>query len=351
LALCQEAAELGAAIAWIRNTVDDAIEAASLLQERCPNVPVELFHARYCLGHRLAIEQRVVDRFGRSGDPGRRGGIVIATQVIEQSLDLDFDVLITDLAPIDLLIQRAGRLWRHERGRRPVELCLHILGPAATPDPDAGWFKTVFPRAAYVYADHGRLWLTQRLLEEAGGIDLPGDARRLIEGVYGDAAETKIPEALLASHDRLAGQASAHRAIARMNVIELDRGYAPTGTGWEEDARIATRLGEPALILRLAAWDGECPIPMAAHPDPQRAWRLSEISVPLCRLDLDRAPNPVLAAAERALAKGLHWSRWAPPLLVFRSDNFGGFVTCDRNGHIKDPPWAYHPVTGLRYSR
>ncbi|MCZ8146609.1 MAG: CRISPR-associated helicase Cas3', partial [Roseomonas sp.] len=118
LARILAAAQAGAAVAWVRNTVDGAIAAAEALRAR--GIETLLFHARFAMVDRLAIEAEVLRRFGR-GEPGSRAGVLVATQVIEQSLDLDFDLLVTDLAPADLLIQRAGRLWRHARRRpRPV---------------------------------------------------------------------------------------------------------------------------------------------------------------------------------------------------------------------------------------
>ena len=106
-----EAHRAGAAVAWVRNTVDDALEAAAQLRNF--GVDADIFHARFAMGHRLEIEKRIVRRFGRQGPPEGRNQVLVATQVVEQSLDLDFDLMVTDLAPIDLLIQRMGRLWRH----------------------------------------------------------------------------------------------------------------------------------------------------------------------------------------------------------------------------------------------
>ncbi|MGV8838956.1 MAG: CRISPR-associated helicase Cas3' [Bauldia sp.] len=93
----------GAAVALIRSTVDAAIESFDRLSAAAPaGVEVDLFHARFLPSDRDAIERRVMRRFGKdAGGAERRNSILVATQVIEQSLDLDFDVIVTDLAPVD----------------------------------------------------------------------------------------------------------------------------------------------------------------------------------------------------------------------------------------------------------
>lgn len=153
--LLAETAKQGQCACWIRNTVKDAITSYQQLKELYPDVKVELFHARFALGDRLDIEKHVVQRFGKDSTTTTRAGrVLIATQVVEQSLDLDFDVLITDLAPIDLIIQRAGRLHRHARDKagNPItskdqrgEVHLHVFTPQFTDVPEAGWYKDFFP--------------------------------------------------------------------------------------------------------------------------------------------------------------------------------------------------------------
>ncbi len=186
----------GRCACWIRNTVGDALTAVGeLLEAGIPSDAVDLFHARFALGDRLDIEGRVLDRFGLESGPEQRSGrILVATQVVEQSLDLDFDLMVSDLAPIDLLIQRAGRLRRHPRtadGRWTTTKdgrgtpTLYVLSPEPTGEPKTDWYSASFPAAAHVYRDHGRLWLTARLLQDLGGIATPDEARVLIEGVYG----------------------------------------------------------------------------------------------------------------------------------------------------------------------
>ena len=133
------AASRGACVAVICNAVDEAIDMYRALCRDHEPGKVDLFHARFAMGDRLDIERRVLDRFGKASTPDRRRGqILVATQVIEQSLDLDFDLVISDLAPVDLLIQRAGRLWRHmvERPRAAGRLMPRVsLSSRRTPRP------------------------------------------------------------------------------------------------------------------------------------------------------------------------------------------------------------------------
>jgi CRISPR/Cas system-associated endonuclease/helicase Cas3 len=76
---------------------------------------LELLHARFPAWQREQITERVMGRFGKNEDRGRpASAVLVATAIVEQSLDLDFDLIVSDLAPVALLLQRAGRCWRHE---------------------------------------------------------------------------------------------------------------------------------------------------------------------------------------------------------------------------------------------
>jgi CRISPR-associated endonuclease/helicase Cas3 len=164
----------GAAALWVRNTVDEAISAVELLREA--GAQPMLFHARFAMGDRLAIEEKVLSLFGRER-PQRypRGAVLVATQVVEQSLDLDFDLVVSDLAPIDLLIQRAGRLWRH-MDRRPLtvrpssEPQFLVLSPDPTDDAPADWIRRPLPGTAAVYPDPKLLWTSMKALVHSGAI-------------------------------------------------------------------------------------------------------------------------------------------------------------------------------------
>jgi CRISPR-associated endonuclease/helicase Cas3 len=256
------------------------------LQGHVPDDKLHLFHARFAMQDRLAIEHQILACFNKqSSGVIRMGRVVVATQVVEQSLDLDFDVMISDLAPIDLLIQRAGRLCRHARdqGGNPITgpdqrgtPQLLIYSPEPEKDATRRWFATVFPKAVKVYPDHGQLWLTANLLRERGGFQMPEDAREYIETVYGADADLLMPPALQEVHYAVEGEYAANRSQAQLNSIDLDAGYETNALTWWDDAVTPTRLGEPTTAVRLARWDGQTLRPWA---EGAFAWHLSQVQV------------------------------------------------------------------------
>lgn len=312
----ENAASAGKAVLYIRNTVDDALDAHAI--SKAHGFDPLLFHARFALVDRLRIERRIVDMFGkhstlqdRRGKNGR-GKVLIATQVVEQSLDLDFDVLVTDLAPIDLLIQRAGRLWRHDRPDREGQPELLVVTPEPVEDADEAWFGRVFPRGKYVYPDHARLWLTARRLQDTGAIESPGGMRSLIETVYGDDIHDAIPDGLAGSLWDAEGKAGAERGVATANVLDFTRGYVRDAGAWDSDIRTPTRLDDnPQVTLRLARLiDGRVE-PYAqdiGRQDSWHAWRLSEVAVSARRIGGEAVPSEHTEAARSV--KKASWTRF-----------------------------------------
>lgn len=179
----------GGCIAWIRNTVREAQEAWRELEVRIDELGPEgrpkivLLHARFTRHDRSRIEQELVEILGKDAGAERpQRMIIVATQVIEQSLDIDFDAMISDLAPIDLLLQRSGRLWRHarpveqrHRHRSPV---LHVLAPD-TNEAQA----MAFGSSAYVYEGEV-LARTLRIVQDDAVWDMPASCRRLVSALY-----------------------------------------------------------------------------------------------------------------------------------------------------------------------
>ena len=309
------AARAGAAVAWIRNTVDDALATAADL--RAEGLEPIVFHARFAMMDRLRVEEDVLRCFGRDSTGQERQAVLVATQVVEQSLDLDFDLLCTDLAPADLLIQRAGRLWRHQRpiGERPVpgpELL--VVSPEPVDDPSGDWLRAVLPGTAAVYRDPALLWRGARAVFAAGRIATPDDMRPLVEQA-GDYAV--IPPALAAAATEAKGDALAAGEMGRQNVLAFERGYTRQNGAWDPDTRTATRLeNRPRVTLRLAVVRDGTVAPYAEADTLARAWSLSEVSVAVHRVAACSVPPGLEATAETARSAWGRWERDSPRILL-----------------------------------
>lgn len=191
----------GQAMAWAEQgarvlVVVNKVARAQEIYMRLNPGQSTLFHARFPMDERLKIEQHVLDRFGPSGS-GSEGHVLVATQVAEQSLDIDFDVLLSDPAPIDLLLQRQGRIHRHSRNRpkgfeKPV---VHVADMENT-IPAHGLTSYVYDRWLVL---RSVAWLRQNSL-----LELPNDIDRGVQAVYGDwnpNGPVSLQEALEACRD------------------------------------------------------------------------------------------------------------------------------------------------------
>ncbi|MGV8892486.1 MAG: CRISPR-associated helicase Cas3' [Burkholderiaceae bacterium] len=259
------ALQQGRCVGWIRNTVADAMTAYERLSHTVPHEKIILFHARFALQDRLAKEAQVLDYFGdKSKQHDRQGRLMIATQVAEQSLDVDFDVLITDLAPIDRVLQRAGRLQRHVRDAQGNRLsgndtkdgrpapCLWVFAPEWTTEPKADWYGAVFKKGQYVYKHHGQLWLSAKVLQK-GSFSMPADARNLIETVFSD--DEMLPDSLAKSALDADGQEISEKSMAQQNTLKIGGGYQRGEVSdWWSEAKTPSRLGEETMEIMLAKW-------------------------------------------------------------------------------------------------
>ena len=348
-AYLERALREGRCACWIRNTVIDAIDTYRRLVDRWGGEHVKLFHARFTVEDRQRIEDDVLRWFGkRSTDADRRGKILVATQVVEQSLDIDFDAMVTDLAPIDLIIQRAGRLHRHREreGRAAVTPILLILSPLPVDAPPRDWFTSIFPRAGRVYEKHGQLWLTARLLAAQGRIVMPDDARFLIEGVFGEKAQASVPDALKFWEIQADGKDRGHAALAQINALQLQAGYVDLHGQWEDDSRTPTRLGEPSIIVVLARREGTGFQPWSESGE--EAWAKSQVSV---RESLIASPLHSSLADEREservkpLLPGKGKGRVLVPLILTADGSWEGRA---RNGKGNEVIVTYDPEIGLQ---
>lgn len=308
-------------VAVIVNTVDRAQQLYRRLRPQLDaGVPMLLFHARFPAEERSRYEQQVLELFGKAGQRPPRA-LLIATQVAEQSLDIDFDLLVSDLAPVDLLLQRAGRLHRHVRTRpaahQQPRLIVAGLLVAALPDLKRTGWASVYD--AFVL---GRTWA---FASRESCWTLPQDIDRLVQLIYGDddlpanidsASRDYIEGEAWGEHcaeDRLMAQFAANSAIDAH--AEPQNAYAgkphgrEAGEGLGADNR--TRFGAESLTL----------IPI--HIDGGQ-WRLHPDDVPF-----DPALKPSLDFARRVLNRQVKLSRKAVVKALQASE--------------PPPGWAEHP--------
>lgn len=296
-ALVTETLPRGGCGAIICNTVARAQETYQTMSSSLPAWEVLLFHARMPAKCRRAIEEQVLAKFGKTGSRPERS-ILVATQVVEQSLDLDFDWMASDFSPVDLLLQRAGRLWRHMDVRpmsmRPVDCpLLTLLCDGADNDPHFG-------DSAYVYDEYAllRSWLA---LSSVRKIAIPAGIEFFVERAYG--TERSIPPDLLdrlnkgrdaydrqRKKDEHAAQAvlipepcRPDSLLRRFNA-DLADSDDPTV---HDSVRAATRLGRPSLTIvcldersgQLFPFGSDLPIDLGVSPDHPTVLALMDAAV------------------------------------------------------------------------
>ena len=178
--------QAGGCAGVIVNTVRKAQEAAQRLRQVLPEKEVQVFHAQFLMPDRAAREQELMRRIGKRSTAAERDGlIVVGTQVLEQSLDVDFDVMVTELCPMDLLLQRIGRLQRHPDRSRPQPLQTAVCAVL-----DTGTAE--FDRGSEAVYGQWLLWRTRACLPES--ICLPEDISPLVQKVYGWEQADVLPE-------------------------------------------------------------------------------------------------------------------------------------------------------------
>jgi CRISPR-associated endonuclease/helicase Cas3 len=187
-------AERGEQVLWIENTVLEAQERYCLLAARVAGMDIHcgLLHSRFMRIDRERNEKKWADIFGLAGRDIRqdRGRILIGTQVLEQSLDIDADFIVSRICPTDMLFQRIGRLWRHRENDtlRPTEAKREawILSPCLN---EAIIDVTRFGKSAKVYSPY-ILCRTLEVWEGLSFVAIPDDIRGVLERTYAERVET-----------------------------------------------------------------------------------------------------------------------------------------------------------------
>jgi len=294
----------------ICNTVNRSIEVYKHLRDSLEDTECLLFHARTLQMWRREREEEVLRKFGKR-DPQMKDaegrfinpdrphrGVLVATQIVEQSLDLDFDFMVSEIAPVDLLLQRSGRLHRHPRKRPPgleipqlIVLCdADRLGPP--PESFGKSIECVYDR--YILL---RTWLALRGLKE---INAPDEIESLVEAVYGESSEETDEAwriALDQAFETMEGEYLASKTIARQLLVagpqdptdlveEFNSQFlADDDPQVHKAVRAATREGDPSITVVML------PADTVLTPDPtvSEVCRLLDNSVKLSHKALFQA--------------------------------------------------------------
>jgi len=256
----------GARVLVLRNTVDRAVETVLALEGVLADRPELLFrvggvacphHGRFAREDRLLLDTEVLFRFGKQASDGvRPPAVLAATQTIEQSLDVDFDLLITDLCPMDVLLQRLGRLHRHVNNRPPdvrEPRCIVLTSKSSDPD----WFLSEEARR-YGFGDErayenvvsvaASLGIVSEYVEAGRLLRIPADNREVVERATHDALLDTLAEGLgpkwVKSWQEIRGAKMARGGAAHQNLIDFRHPFSSGSAGGGElEKRATTRLG------------------------------------------------------------------------------------------------------------
>ncbi|MBS0495430.1 MAG: CRISPR-associated helicase Cas3' [Proteobacteria bacterium] len=316
-ALAMQAAAQGARVLVVRNTVPAAVATLQAVEALAAAQGVDcrfevngvstLHHSRFSRQDRPLLDAQVQAQIGkeRSPRPGGAGLVVVGTQTLEQSLDIDADLLITDLCPMDVLLQRLGRLHRHAREQRPegceqarawvltppghdlaplLQRQRHGLGPIRLKNQPMGG----------VYLDLRVLEATRRLIDAAPTRSIPADNRILVEqathGEALDAIAQEMGEAWVQFGKEVDGLRTATGSLANLHALAFDH---PFGDLFPEDqGSIGSRLGVADRLVTFAEPLQLGPLGQAVE---QLALRHHQV---LPGLPADAQPEDVQALAE-----------------------------------------------------
>ncbi|MGV6874109.1 CRISPR-associated helicase Cas3' [Pseudochelatococcus sp. B33] len=262
-----DAARKGARVLVIRNTVDQVVAVQHAIEALDPAAPLLSVngipcphHGRFAAEDRHLLDAAVEEAMGKSSPAG--GRIVCGSQTLEQSLDIDADYLITDLCPIDILLQRIGRLHRHARQDRPAGFgnarCVVLL-PALL-EPVAGLLRFGLGanrEGGGVYPDITGLEAVRRLIGTGATWTIPEDNRKLVEAGTDPETLDRLAEELgtewTAARGRMIGSRIAKGQIARLNLIDRSRAFDGTADDcFPEDVKILTRIGADRVQVPFA---------------------------------------------------------------------------------------------------
>ncbi len=305
----------------VRNTVANAQESYETLRAEFGE-DVRLVHSRFTQQDRQDNDEWLVRTFGKPGKSRRpKRAIVVGTQVVEQSLDIDFDVLYSDLAPIDLLFQRMGRVHRHERDIRPLPVaqprCI-LMGVPGKQDSK----PQVDPGSSYVYDEDVLLRTAAYVLDKEGKGEvwrIPEDIGTAVAAVYEESVVTpglwsdtlqrtrknKEDKAHSKTEGAAIGLLAPPRNTDTASLIDWLGGNNPDGDP-DEMGIVGVRDGDSGVEVLLVEQQGEgiAAIPTDRHPE-YREIDLQELPSGALRERLVRSLVSIPSARLRVKGRGL----------------------------------------------
>lgn len=231
------------------NTVKCAQQVYDYVKEMNNDIEVYLFHSKFHYDRRQQIENKCIELFGSNKSLRPRKAILVATQVVEQSLDLDFDYMITEVAPVDLILQRAGRLHRHADTKRSEAFLL----------PKLTIVKNKINRYGATEKIYYKLLLDRTIecLNCRNQIMIPEDIPRLVDYVYQKTSVTdKETEAFLEQmfSEQLQSGMATGIELRRPDAEEFCLGTSKVlfqDDGDESWASAKTRLSEDTVRIAI----------------------------------------------------------------------------------------------------
>jgi CRISPR-associated endonuclease/helicase Cas3 len=274
-------AEEGQNVVWIRNTVHHAQEAYRMVNSarEGDSFEVGLLHSRFPAFQRASYLQSTLEELKKyhlheerwlwmlgkpespRADARPKGCVLVATQVVEQSVDIDADVLITDLAPTDMLLQRLGRLHRHDRGDRGQPI-VHLAVPQAVAENSralsANEIKKSLGSVGRVYAPYALL-RTWKEWQPVRDLSLPTGIRRLLERTYSDSNDD--PAGWQELYEELKNERGRLEKLALCATNVCGQPLKPDEEG------LGTRFSNQRQILLLLARSVSGQVDKAANPE------------------------------------------------------------------------------------
>ncbi|WP_433933243.1 CRISPR-associated helicase Cas3' [Sorangium cellulosum] len=358
-----EALAGGGCAVWIVNTVRRAQQTYLALRDLRDrgllpaDLDLGLLHARFPFDARAARERAAEESFGPGEANRPRAALLVGTQVLEQSLDLDFDLMISELAPVDLVLQRAGRLHRHARQnprpsavQRPALWLVRPEGDERSEGPTFGGSALIYDESVLL-----RSWLA---LCDRTEVVLPTDIEPLIEVVYGGAAPQVSAElaARLAqmnrdSEERERNEGNQARAI-ELAAPDADDPFDGLARVVEDEdpslhrsLRAKTRLGEPSIEV-VPVFDRGGRVVLAGAPDVVLDLEARE---PLPHRIVVAAARQAVGISHRAVVAALLHGRVPPSFEASGHLRFHRVLRLDDAGRttVAGVPLTLDPELGL----